>query len=176
MKLPTVAYKRTICPAYEIGSYGGCRKFYIDIKLYQNGRLTLCGQWHSCGQNADELTNDKLVPAAGFERSDILRIQSIWKRWHLNDMRAGTPKQEEFIRLWNVSHKYDYTEACKALKEVGLLYDNGYKYGSAWLQEEVPKEVIQYLFTLPSVDGDSWVDIEPEAIDEQEFLSVLNLD
>ena len=96
-------YQRRICPAFEIGKLGGCRRFYIDITL-EDGRLSMCGTWHSHGQNADDLTNETLIPAEGFEYSDVLKVQSIWNRWHLNDMRAGTPKQEEFIREWKLSY------------------------------------------------------------------------
>lgn len=170
----TTKYQRKICPAFEIGKYGGCSRFYINITL-ENGRLSMCGRWHSYGQNADDLTDESLVPTEGFEYSDILKIQSIWNRWHLNDMRAGTPKQEEFIREWKLSHKYDYTEACKALAEVRLLYDNGYKYGSSWIKEDVPIEVIKYLFSLPALSGDSWLDIEASKVDEAEFFNILQV-
>lgn len=167
-------YKRRICPAFEIGKNGGLCRFYIDITL-EDGRLSMCGNWHSCGQNADDLTNESLIPAEGFEYSDVLKIQSIWNRWHLNDMRAGTPKQEDFIREWKLTHQYDYTKACDALAEVGLLYDNGYKYGSSWLKEELPTEIIKYLFSLPAVSGVSWLDIESVAVDEAEFFGILQV-
>lgn len=167
-------YKRRICPAFEIGKLGGCRKFYIDITL-EDGRLSMCGIWHSQGQIADDLTNEALIPAEGFEYSDVLKVQSIWNRWHLNDLRAGTPKQEEFIREWKLSHRYDYAKACEALEEAGLLYDNGYKYGSSWLKEELPTEVIKYLFSLPAVSGVSWLDMESVAVDEAEFFNILQV-
>lgn len=166
-------YIRKICPAYEIGK-SGARRFYIYITLTDDV-LTLSGKWHSYGQIADDLSDDSLIPADGFEYSDILKIQSIWERWHLNDMRAGTPKQEAFIREWRLSNKYSYNEACKALNEAGLLIDNGYRYGTSWLKEEVPKEVIKYLFSLPAISGDSWLDIEPVAVDETEFFNIINV-
>lgn len=90
-------------------------------------------------------------------------------------MRAGTPRQEDFIREWKLTHKYDYTKACDALAEAGLLYDNGYKYGSSWLKEELPEEIIKYLFTLPAISGASWLDIEPIAVDEADFLNILQV-
>lgn len=167
-------YKRRICPAYEIGK-SGARRFYIDITL-ANDVLTLSGKWHGCGQIANDLSDDSLIPADGFEYSDILKIQSIWKRWHLNNVRAGTPKQEAFIREWRLSNKYSsYDEACKALNEADLLIDNGYRYGTSWLKEKVPTEVIKYLFSLPAISGDSWFDIEPVTVDETEFFNIINV-
>lgn len=166
-------YKRRICPAFEVGKYGGCRRFYIDIEFSESGCLSICGEWHGCGQICDELTDDSLIPSDGFEYADLLKIQTIWKEWHLNDMRAGTPKQEAFIKQWRQTNKYDYTKACKALEEVGLLFDNGYKYGSSWLKEDVPNDVIRYLFTLPCIKGDSWGDIDPTPVNEDEFFNIL---
>ena len=169
-----IEYKRRICPAFEIGKIGGCLKFYIDITL-KNGRLSMCGHWHGRGQNSDELTDESLIPSEGFEYSDILKIQSIWNRWHLNDMRVGTPKQEAFIRQWKLSNKYEYSAACDALAEAGLLYDNGYKYGSSWLREELPTGIIKYLFSLPAVSGVSWFDMDLNPIDETEFFNILQV-
>lgn len=31
------------------------------------------------------------------DNEQVRRIHSVWKRWHLNDMRAGSPKQQELI-------------------------------------------------------------------------------
>ena len=155
-------YKRKICPAYETGQ-SGSQRFYIDIEFTTDGRLSLCGNWHGFGQNYNDLFDDSLKPMPDFTQKDIIKIYSIWKRWHLNDMRAGTPRQERIIRRWEKMHKYDYTEACKVLENHGLLYDDGYKYGSAWLFEEVPEMIIKWLFCLPKC-GDfqsfDWDDVK----------------
>lgn len=169
-----MVYERTICPAFEIGKHGGCRRFYITIKFdADEGRLSLSGEWHGCGQNYDDLTDESLVPSEGYEYNDLLKIQSVWKRWHLNDMRAGTPRQEEFVRNWNLSNAYDYTTVCKALEEAGLLIDGDYRYGTAWLKEEVPMDILRYLFSLPAETGNSWDDINPAQVDVDEFFSIL---
>jgi len=75
----------------------------------------------------------------------------VWERWHLNDLRAGTPIQETFIRIaiedgW----KYEYKEACAKLKDAGIYEIDGYKYGHSWLTEEVPQDVIDFLKGLPT--------------------------
>lgn len=167
-------FQRTICPAYTI--IGLCiYRFQIHIELTKENKvLSLSGKYrHSAGQIQDYLTSSELRLSEGYDQGDLLKIKEIWERWHLNDMRAGTPSQEEFVRSWKLENTYDYDRACKALDEVGLLFDDGYKYGSGWLKEEVPDYVIRYLFTLPSVDGDSWKDINLEPVNEQEFLKIL---
>lgn len=81
------------------------------------------------------------------------RIRQVWKRWHLNDMRAGSPRQEEWLRDHPVSYTYlqsHYDAAVAALTKAGLYPDteylrNGepYRYGSAWLFEPVPAEILR---------------------------------
>ena len=76
------------------------------------------------------------------------RMAAIWKRWHLNDMRAGSPAQEEHLRTtpdafpgYPVSY---YEWASGLLAKAGLNPDpnTGYRYGSAWLTEALPDDVI----------------------------------
>jgi hypothetical protein len=86
---------------------------------------------------------------------DLKRIGAVWGRWHLNDMKPGTPAQMAALEdmppaVYPENH---YTKACAWLEARGLLVDGGYKYGSAWLKEEVPADVIEFLQTLPD-DGD----------------------
>ena len=104
---------------------------------------------------------------------DAIKLCDIWDRWHLNDMRAGTQRQEEAIREFRKTRlaRCSYDEACEYLSGIGLLVDNGYKYGSSWLTEEVPQDVIRWLFSLPG-NGSSADDIYPPEISEQEFLDV----
>ena len=99
------------------------------------------------GQNIDEIAekypDDPMVQ----------RIARVWRSWHLNDMRAGTPKQESFLKSRGIQ---DYDKAVEALRKAGLYTDhlpavptaNGdlvrpsYKYGSQWLYEPIPDDVL----------------------------------
>ena len=99
-----------------------------------------------CGQVRPAVYTDPLI--------DLERFNEVWNRWHLNDMRAGTPKQEEALREaenagWE--HK-SYDGALAKLAELGLKVDGGYVYGSAWNHEDVPEDVVEYLDSLPSND------------------------
>jgi hypothetical protein len=68
-------------------------------------------------------------------------------------LTAGSPAQETYLRLNPVNAVYPtshYEEACKVLAAVGLNPDpnylhNGkpYAYGSAWLHESLPPDVIK---------------------------------
>lgn len=110
--------------------------------------------------------------AKGWDKGKEVRFLSIWKRWHLNDMRNGTPKQELAVAEYH--NRPDLQGKCKygyvdldtiyaELEKDGLLYDTlpdgtQYKYGSARLFEAVPEEVLKFLYNLPNADRQpAWV-------------------
>lgn len=107
-----------------------------------------------------ELTNDNVFSACGkikFGKQTIIsgqcldiineflskdklfsKIYKFWKKYHLNDLHAGTPKQEKALKKVKLIGANYYDEACEYLKSINLYEDNGYKYGSGWLKEEIP--------------------------------------
>lgn len=103
-------------------------------------------------------------------RGEIRKFLNTWERWHLNDMRAGSPRQEAYKRsnpkrfavTYPTSH---YNNALAVLRDAGLNPDteyihNGepYKYGTAWLHEDVPADVLDYLRDLPDAEHEpAWV-------------------
>ena len=90
-------------------------------------------------------------------------------------MRAGTPKQEEAIRRWrSTTDDPSYDAACKMLESIDLLFDNGYRYGTAWLKEKVPLDVLEWLFSLPGT-GSTFSDVYSPEIEEQAFNAILNI-
>lgn len=136
---------------------------YVTIK-YSNGRLSITGVegpysdgncYGSCGQ----ITLNAGDAAYGWTPEDVNRLRQIWRRWHLNGMRAGSPAQERWLRDnghrfpgYPVSH-YDW--ACQELAKVGLHPDPShcdYKYGSRWLFEDVPEDVLAWLYSLPEAE------------------------
>ncbi len=80
-----------------------------------------------------------------------------WRRWHLNDMHPGSPLQTDFLELVGCDESGDwYDNRCKALAAAGLNPDpfylrdgQPYEYGRAWLRQEVPEHVLQWLTSLP---------------------------
>jgi hypothetical protein len=78
------------------------------------------------------------------------RILAIWRDWHLNDMKAGSPDQEAFLKANPIADRLNhYKAACDALAAAGINPDpnythNGkpYAYGSAWLKRDIPSDVV----------------------------------
>lgn len=95
--------------------------------------------------------------------NDIFRIiYPIWERWHLNGMNAGSPNQRKALEEYFKGEHHTYEEACKYLKGCGV-YEDGeylyegkpYRYGTAWLVEEIPegtKGVIRALVGITKAD------------------------
>jgi len=90
----------------------------------------------------------------GWDTDKLNELIKIWNRWHLNNLRAGSPNQESALRNTKITRAF-YPQAIAYLESLGLHPDpnclvNGkpYSYGSRWLKEELPEEVIKYLESL----------------------------
>ena len=96
------------------------------------GTDIVCG-----GQCLDELLPH--IPDPAFHS-----LVDMWRRYHLNNMHAGTPEQEAEVKRWLDGRRYDYPAAREHLREVGLLTveHNGkpYTYGTGWLFEPIPAD------------------------------------
>ena len=131
----------------KIDGYGNGRKMClaeIEIKLTDDGKFSVCGGvWNSrgtdyimCGQCLDEL-----YPHLK-NNSKFKQVYEWWKKWHLNDMHAGTEKQEQALEDAGMTNwANEYSKCCDYLESIGLLYDNGYKFGTGWLKREIPTEI-----------------------------------
>ena len=107
-----------------------------------------------CGQVISRIA--KLYP----NNKEVQLIKKLWLKYHLNDMNAGTPKQSKYLS--SLGRYIDYDWACKELEKVDLLYDKeynypgqkqGYRYGSAWLYREIPKEDLQLIKKIIEKNG-----------------------
>ena len=134
-------------------------RVYCNIK-FEDGHLSFSGvegplpngnARGSCGQIIMSEW-DIAKYAKGWSAELEAKFRAVWERWHLNDMRAGTPAQEAWLRENPINAVYPenhYEKACEALAAVGLNPDNRYKYGSKWLFEEVSQDVLDFLQALP---------------------------
>lgn len=120
------------------------RKAIVEIELKNTDgkyKLSMCGEIkkYSWGQCNEEIKKYIVAPGQNFNR-----IMEVWEQYHLNDMHAGTQKQEQYIRKHIKT--YDYNTVCEELKKAGLYEDGGYKYGSGWLYEPIPESVLDEIF------------------------------
>lgn len=140
----------------RLGTMQNVGSVFCSITYDEKGRLSISGVegprkgGHcrgSCGQIEMGLGDGLgIQPAPGWTPEEISRFLGVWRQWHLNDMRAGCEHQRELG--WA---KYDEhpSEPCPTC---------GYKYGNAWLYEEVPASIVAYLTELPETDRTpAWV-------------------
>jgi hypothetical protein len=93
----------------------------------------------SCGQCVTDVQQARTC-AGSLNDEQRARLCAEWLRWHLNDMRAGCEHQRAAVRAGSPAPAV--SEPCEAC---------GYKYGHAWLFEDVPPEVVTFLGSLTTV-------------------------
>lgn len=147
-------------------TYGG-RSYRVFIKIeYKDKKLSITGvegplNSGNCLGSAGQINmtlNDDIKNNVGWKyldnwsETEMLKLLRSWKHWHLNNMKAGTPDQEEEITRFRIENNitgWAYEEEVAFLKRINLYEDNGHKYGTAWLMEEVPQDVLLFLISLP---------------------------
>lgn len=106
-----------------------------------------------CGQCDDEIR--EIVPMINNpeERKQWEWVLDMWKKYHLNDLHAWTPKQEAFLKeLHSDGSSYDYTKDCEALADAGILVCNWYKYWTAWLFRKIPARDLNKIINFIKLD------------------------
>lgn len=156
-------------PDLHAGAYVYCKIKFIDGKLSitgVEGPMTNGDCEGSCGQidmHIREIVKSKGVSAylaefaEGWNEETLNKFLEVWDNWHLNDMVAGSPRQEAFLKANPVTDRLNYYDAaCKVLADAGLNPDTEYlqdgkpyKYGHSWLKVEVPQNVLDFLEGLP---------------------------
>ena len=101
------------------------------------------------GQCLDSIAKDYA------DNQDVKTIVKLWKKHHLNDMNAGTPRQTKYLESLGEYKSYDW--ACEELEKANLLHDkefnypnqkDGYRYGTAWLHREIPSKDVKQIKEL----------------------------
>lgn len=80
------------------------------------------------------------------KRPGVAELVAIWDRWHLKGLNAGTRAQNEAIA--DVGGPDWYGSALARLVKRGIDEDRGYRFGSAWLVEQIPADVLDELRAL----------------------------
>lgn len=135
-------------------------RLYVEVELRERTdkglTLSICGHtvnpkircgdnWVSAGQIIDELDTGNIKTHL-MPRPSVEKLQAIWKRWHLNDLNAGCEHQREIIRKEHLEGA-GYERLMK-MADFQQCPDCGYSYGSAWLFEPIPEDVITELKSL----------------------------
>ena len=71
-------------------------------------------------------------------------------------MSAGSPAQMEALREAVPKNSGDYEKHIEHLKALGIYNDpalDGYEYGSKWLREELPDDVLATILSWEPVEA-----------------------
>jgi hypothetical protein len=129
---------------YEIKDKGGCLSLTgVEGPLPSGNCLGSAGQIILGEEDAKYLATMRCAP--GWDEFSVAKLIAVWRRWHLNDFRAGCEHQRARGETWE-THPLAQCPEC------------GYKLGSAWLFEPLPEEVLTWLRGLPETDRQpAWV-------------------
>jgi len=165
---PMIKGKRAFYGA-QVGSVAAPCLAIIEWRLTPSNNLGIMGQCGGSGGQCQEVIRE-IAPRIEdeYERNLCLRILEVWDRWHLNDMKAGCEHQRELgwqdilIPLEELKNKRVNQREGKALamwvteKEhpLGVLCKPcpvcGYQYGTKWLKENIPDDVVREIVQWPS--------------------------
>ena len=132
---------------------GWSHYYRVDIALQKkdNGQIvfTACGQYRWWWGQCLDFMNDYL-------KWDFVwdKIYYRWKNYHLNDMHAGTPKQENLLEMGRLAgvDLSSYDKQLNFLREYFVECDEvdwkPYKYGTKWLYRPIPENDLWDIFTL----------------------------
>lgn len=125
----------------------------------------------SGGQNYDTIS--ELFPS----NKKVQRLIEIWKQYHLNNMQAGTKRQTEALNKWRKENNiqgWDYDQSVEHLKSIDLYKDKGYEYGSGWLYQPIPEDILKefksLISDLNSTKMQEGAEVESDSITEDTEL------
>lgn len=109
---------------------------YVELSITGTVKISGLGHVVATGQVIDHLFRINR-PADGWSMTEIVELAKLWKRWNLNGVRAGCAHQTPAVAPQDhpdpTGYILDRTPACP---------QTGYQYGSAWLVEPLPADVI----------------------------------
>ena len=165
----------------EILTYEGeVFKGNLEVKVSRTSPETLSTELKAVGDNnmclsaqcsvfgklpGDKFFSERSVNLAEAEKiwADIPRVcrqLRLLKEFGGNTMFAGTEKQTAYLNKTSERPR-GYKSSVYALEEAGLLSDNEYVYGTAWLMRVIPSDIVA------EIEG--WKTAAPENADSEDM-------
>ena len=116
-----------------------CLSIHGDVK---HGKSYVCGG--QINDTLEEALQEKAFKKLTIPEDTLRKLLEIWDQWHLNDLRAYCIHQKEFMPQH--PEKFFYADNYKP--EFAKCSKCGYRYGTAWLYEPLPQDVINFLENL----------------------------
>ena len=113
---------------------GEMHRCYANIELRQNDNQIVFAATGRVDRICFGQIIDKIYDKLPNEKTKLLN--EIWKKYHLNHMHPGCIHQREFENEPYENHENDICPICN------------YKYGTAWIYEEIPADIIKRIKEL----------------------------
>lgn len=145
----------------------------LKIKINKEGVFSISGDISSCGGQI----YDEILPANIYQE----KLINYWKKYHLNDMHAGTLKQEKALDRWYLTYNRDvgYDRKVEYLKSINMYNDNGYRYGTSWLKRELShnfeKKIDNLCNKIMEIESDNVSGKEIKDLTEEEMGKYLSV-
>ncbi len=145
-----VRRRKNVAP-YQTVFHTPCRH-YVELTIV--GNVSQYGRDVGGGQCIDTLR--AVASAEGstrdpFKPVELLEVANLWERWHLNGMRP-----------WCVHLQDRKVNTGTDVKTWPQCSETGYKWGSAWLVEPIPPDV---LTSLEALFGLQLPDVNPQGVE-----------
>ena len=130
-------------------------------ELSISGSITYKGHRNASGggQNIGDAAAAMHKPAKGLTEDDIADLVTVWKRWHLNGLKASCAHQTVVWedRPYGRRPSLELTKPCPVQAEAAAEDEHApkpYRYGTAWLVKPLPTDVEQWVHTFgEKLDG-----------------------
>lgn len=118
----------------------------IELELSQDNKFSVVGYIKDGLKNYGGQCQDEIKQLFGDENETVNTILDMWDKYHLNDMHPGTEAQEKALNEAGYKNwANEYSKCCEYLDSVGLLIDNGYKFGCGWLKRDIPSQDLEII-------------------------------
>jgi hypothetical protein len=82
------------------------------------------------------------------DKWDFFDLRVIADKYTSNNRIPGTRAQIDLLNFYSLGSYKDFPEQVKLLKQKEMYIDNDWEYGSGWLTEEIPEDVVNRIITL----------------------------
>lgn len=144
---------------------------YIDLSpVTEYNALTIEWEiWRNCVCKYAGQCQDTVKEYSNELNADINYLLEIQEKYHLNDLRPGTKEQIAYLSQLGIT---TYDKAVDALDKAGL--NTPYKYGSGWLVQELPQEVVSNIKSFCMLYKNKTKECKEKTEDITEYLKSLS--
>ena len=149
MKLETIIYG----PEFTTEQGNTDRALYTVRFNEDTQAFSVCASYYAGGGQCLDTLMKIYEEQNVFVPYNIALLTGLWEKYHLNDLHAGTPEQEDYLHSIGITgFANNYEKCCEELKKVNL-YECEWKgkksyFGGSWFHWDIPAEEIERIYEI----------------------------